>query len=41
MEGLRLRVKDNDFSQQNIIIRDGKRQQDRITTLPDKLVKPF
>ncbi len=36
MECLRLRVKDVDFSQQQIIVRDGKGQKDRITILPKK-----
>jgi Phage integrase, N-terminal SAM-like domain/Phage integrase family len=34
MECLRLRVKDVDFSQQQIVVRDGKGQKDRITMLP-------
>jgi integron integrase len=37
MEGLRLRVKDIDFEQQHIIIRDGKGSKDRITMLPASL----
>ncbi len=36
MEGLRLRVKDIDFSGKQIIIRDGKGRQDRITMLPER-----
>ncbi|MGA0200343.1 MAG: phage integrase N-terminal SAM-like domain-containing protein, partial [Prochlorotrichaceae cyanobacterium] len=36
-EGLRLRVKDLDFEQQHIIVRDAKGQQDRITLLPMSL----
>ena len=39
MEGLRLRVKDIDFEQKEIIIRDGKGEQDRITMLPEKLLE--
>jgi integron integrase len=41
MEGLQLRVKDIDFSNKSIIIRDGKGQQDRITMLPEKLIEPL
>ena len=41
MEGLRLRVKDIDFSGKNIIIRDGKGRQDRITMLPERLIEPL
>ena len=41
MEGLRLRVKDVDFSQRSIIVRDGKGKQDRITMLPEKLIEPL
>lgn len=41
MEGLRLRVKDVDFEQKEIIIRDGKSEQDRITMLPEKLLEPL
>lgn len=37
-EGLRLRVKDIDFEMNQIIIRDGKGEQDRITVLPQKLI---
>ena len=33
MEGLRLRVKDVDFERKEIIIRDGKGEQDRMTVL--------
>ncbi len=41
MEGLRLRVKDVDFEKAEIIIRDGKDEQDRITMLPKKLIEPL
>jgi len=41
MECLRLRVKDVDFGFQQIIVRDGKGQQDRITILPEKLIIPL
>ena len=38
MECLRLRVKDVDFAQQQILVRDGKGQKDRVTMLPVTLV---
>ena len=38
MEALRLRVQDVDFSQHQIIVRSGKGNKDRITTLPDSLI---
>ncbi len=41
MEGLCLRVKDIDFSQKKIMIRDGKGKQDRLTMLPEQLVEPL
>ncbi|MGE6993149.1 integron integrase [Pseudomonas sp. NPDC047961] len=41
MEGLRLRVKDVDFSRNEIIIRDGKGQKDRVTVMPASLVLPL
>lgn len=34
MECVRLRVKDVDFAQNQIVVRDGKRQKDRVTILP-------
>ncbi|MFZ2956325.1 MAG: integron integrase [Candidatus Ozemobacteraceae bacterium] len=37
MECLRLRIKDVDFSQNQIIVRDGKGQKDRITVFPSSL----
>jgi integron integrase len=37
-EGLRLRVKDLDFAQNQIIVRDAKGNQDRVTMLPQSLV---
>ena len=40
-EGLRLRVKDIDFEQRQIIVRDGKGEKDRITILPEKLINPL
>ena len=41
MECLRLRVKDLDFAQRAIIVRDGKGMEDRMTMLPDRLVAPL
>ncbi|UCE07714.1 MAG: site-specific integrase [bacterium] len=37
MECLRLRVKDVDFAQNQIVVRDGKGKKDRVTILPKKL----
>lgn len=37
-ECVQLRVKDIDFGQHQIIVHDGKGQQDRVTILPEKLV---
>lgn len=37
MECLRLRVKDIDFGNHQIMVRDGKGEQDRITVLPESL----
>jgi len=34
MECVRLRVKDMDFAQNQIMVRDGKGQKDRVTILP-------
>ena len=34
IEGLRLRVKDVDFAQQQIVVRDGKGNKSRVTMLP-------
>lgn len=41
MECLRLRVKDIDFAYCQIIVRQGKGAADRITVLPNKLVRPL
>ncbi|MGB9724399.1 MAG: tyrosine-type recombinase/integrase, partial [Chloroflexia bacterium] len=41
MEGLRLRVKDLDFTYHTITVRDGKGEKDRITMLPQALVEPL
>lgn len=38
MEWLRLRVKEVDFAQRVIIVRDGKGQQDRVTMLPHSVI---
>jgi integron integrase len=39
LEGLRLRLKDVDFAQGQIVVRDGKGFKDRVTVLPEKLVE--
>jgi integron integrase len=41
MECVRLRVKDIDFAQNQIIVRDGKGQKDRITMLPKRFQEPL
>jgi integron integrase len=41
MEGLRLRVKDIDFEQRQIIVRAGKGNKDRVTILPESLRQPI
>jgi integron integrase len=41
MEGLRLRVKDVDFGQGQIIVHDGKGFKDRVTMLPERLREPL
>ena len=41
MECLRLRVKDIDFDNHRIIIYDGKGGDDRVTMLPDSIIKPL
>jgi integrase len=41
MECLRLRVKDLDFAQRQIIVRDGKGMEDRISMLPESLIIPL
>ncbi len=41
MECLRLRVKDVDFGQRHIVVRDGKGQKDRVTLLPRALEDPL
>ncbi len=41
MEGFRLRVKDLDFEQRQILIRNGKGFKDRVTILPTTLLEPL
>jgi len=41
MECVRLRVKDLDFDQHLIVVRDGKGAKDRITVLPESLIDPL
>src|SRR5947207_2978066 len=41
MEAVRLRVKDIDFARGEIIVRDGKGEQDRVTMLPQTLKYPL
>ena len=40
-ECLNLRVKDVDFEYRQIVVRDGKGGKDRVTILPDPVVKPL
>jgi integron integrase len=40
-ECLKLRVKDLDFGYRQIVVRDGKGAKDRVTMLPDTLVRPL
>jgi integron integrase len=41
LECVRLRVKDIDFEQYAITVRDGKGEKDRVTMLPDSVVTPL
>jgi len=41
MEGVRLRVKDIDFARNEITVRDGKGMNDRVTLLPQSLIRPL
>jgi site-specific recombinase XerD len=41
MECLRLRVKDLNVAQRQIIVRDGKGLEERGTTLPERLISPL
>lgn len=40
-EGLQLRVKDMDFAQRQIVVRDAKGQESRVTMLPESLIEPL
>ena len=41
MECVRLRVKDIDFAQHQIVVRAGKGDRDRVTMLPESLIQPL
>jgi site-specific recombinase XerD len=41
MECVRLRVKDVDFAQRQVMVRDGKGGKDRVTPLSERLVAPL
>ena len=41
MEGVRLRVKDVEFSRREIVVREGKGNKDRVTVLPENLMAPL
>jgi integron integrase len=41
LEGLRLRVKDVEFSRLEVIVREGKGNKDRVTMLPERLAGPL
>ncbi len=41
MEGVRLRVKDVEFSRRELIVREGKGNKDRVTMLPQSLIAPL
>lgn len=41
LEGVRLRVKDVDFSRREIVVREGKGDKDRVTMLPASLIEPL
>jgi integron integrase len=41
METMRLRIKDIDFDNHQILVRDGKGENDRFTILPDSLIQPL
>ncbi len=41
MELIRLRTKDIDFAQKQIIVRSGKGNKDRVTILPQKIIEPI
>lgn len=41
LEGLRLRVKDVEFEHREIVVRDAKGGKDRVTLLPENLIRPL
>ena len=41
METMRLRIKDIDFDNHQVIVRDGKGENDRVTILADAVIKPL
>lgn len=41
MEVLRLRVKDVEFARREIVVREGKGNKDRVTVLPENLMRPL
>ena len=41
LEALRLRVKDVEFAQREVIVREGKGDKDRVTVLPERLIEPL
>lgn len=41
LEALRLRVKDVEFARREIVVREGKGNQDRVTVLPENLIGPL
>ena len=41
LEGLRLRIKDVEFTRREILIRAGKGNKDRVTVLPENLIAPL
>lgn len=41
MEVVRLRIKDMEVSRREIVVRDEKGGKDRVTMLPDNLLKPM
>lgn len=41
MECVRMRVKDLDFAQRQVLVRDGKGAKDRVTPLPERLAVPL
>jgi integron integrase len=41
MEAVRLRVKDVEFAQREVIVREGKGAKDRVTMLPESVIEPL